>query len=428
MGSVRNGRRQVNGKAMLAEAMAAGQAALVEAVSQRLHELLLAAVTQLLGRESHVRRARVALGLEQSGQCHRCKSHQSRRFSRNGYRPRALLTPLGWISFCLARVRCECGGSVQIELSGFLRPYQRISDEVDEQIRRWYHLGMSLRNIEEALADSWMTPLSLRTLMVRIHQMAEEVTLAPPSEAPPIVQLDAIWVTLVLPTGGTYRDRKGRKRPRVGRFRYPILVAMGVWPETDCSRVLDWMFATGEDEVQWTAFLSRLHEQGIHPERGLQLVIHDGGGGLCAALRTVHFAVPTQRCLFHKLRNIANAIQLPTGLSRRQRRRRRKAILKPFREVWQAKRYSTALRRYLQVVRRFRDSQPAAVATLRRDFRHTVAFYSLSDTYETRFLRTTSRLERLNRTLRTQFRKANAYHSLTGATAAVTQQVALFNA
>ena len=35
MSSVRNERRQVNGKAMLAEAMAAGQAALVAAVSQR---------------------------------------------------------------------------------------------------------------------------------------------------------------------------------------------------------------------------------------------------------------------------------------------------------------------------------------------------------------------------------------------------------
>ena len=428
MGSVRNRKRQVNGKKLLAEAMAAGQAALAEAVSQRLNELLVAAVTLLLGREFHVRRQQVALGEEQSGCCHHCKSHQSKRFSRNGYRPRELLTPLGWIPFFLPRVRCECGGSVSIELEGFVRPYQRISDDVDEQIRRWYRLGMSLRNIEQALTHSWMTPLSLRTLMMRIHQMADEVKLAPPSQVPPIVQLDAIWVTLVLPTEGKYRDRKGRQRPRVGRFRYPILVALGVWPDAECSRVLDWMFATSEDEAQWTAFLSRLYEQGIHHEQGLQLLIHDGGGGLCAALRTVHFAVPTQRCLFHKLRNIANAIQLPAGLSRRQRSRQRKAILKPFREIWQAKRYATALQRYLQVVRQFRESQPDAVATLRRDFRHTVAFYSLIDSYDSRFLRTTSRLERLNRTLRTQFRKANAYHSLRGAKAAVAQQVALFNA
>lgn len=91
----------------LSEAMAVRQAALVEAVSQRLNELLAAAVTVLLGREYHERREQVSLGVEQSGRCHRCKSHQSQRFSRNGYRSRELLTPLGWIHFFLPRVRCE---------------------------------------------------------------------------------------------------------------------------------------------------------------------------------------------------------------------------------------------------------------------------------------------------------------------------------
>ncbi len=163
-----------------------------------------------------------------------------------------------------------------------------------------------------------------------------------------------------------------------------------------------------------------------------QEFISDGkctqSSGLCAALNLVYFGAPTQRCLFHKLRNIAQAIALPKGLTRTQRSRQRKAILKPFREIWQAKRYTTALQRYLQVVRHFRKSQPDAVAALRRDFRHTVAFYSLSATYETHFLRTTSHLERFNRTLRTQFNKATAYHSTQGLLAVISQQITLFNA
>jgi transposase-like protein len=427
MSSVRNERRQVNGKVMLAEAMAAGQAALVAAVSQRLNELLIVAVTTLLGRDFHVRRQRVSPGIEQTGRCHRCQSHQSQHFSRNGYRERELLTLLGWIPFSLPRVYCECGGSVKLELDGLVRPYQRISDEVDEQIQRWYRLGMSLRHLEEALEQSWMSPLSLRTLMSRIHLMAEQATLPWPSQTPPIIQVDAIWVTMVLPTGGTRQDRKGRQRPRVGRFCRPIFVALGIWPDAERTVVLDWQLGASESELEWTAFLSRLEEQGIRGTEGLQLVIHDGGGGLCAALRIVHFAVPTQRCLFHKLRNIAQAIHLPEGLTRRQRSRQRKAILKQFREIWLAKRYATALRRYLKVVRLLRDSQPDAVATLRRDFRLTVAFYQLPNTYDRRFLRTTSHLERFNRTLRTQFRKANAFHSEQGLRAVVAQQVAFFN-
>lgn len=428
MSSVRKGRRQVNGSRMLSEAMEAGQAALVAAVSQRLNELLVVAVTTLLGRDFHVRRHRISTQVEQTGACHRCKSHQSHRFSRNGYRERQLLTVLGWISFSLPRISCECGGSVRIELDGLVRPYQRVSDEVDEQIQRWYRLGMSLRQLEEALVHSWMGPLSLRTLMMRLHSMVEQMTLPWPSQTPPIVQIDAIWVTLVLPTGGSYQDRKGRQRPRVGRFSRPIFVAMGIWPETERSVILDWMLGTRENEWQWTVFLSRLEEQGIRGEEGLQLVVHDGGSGLCAALRTVHFSAPTQRCLFHKLRNIARALQLPEGLTRRQRSRRRKALLKHFRDIWLPKRYATALRRYLKVVRLLRHSQPSAVATLRRDFRHTVAFYQLVNSYDPRFLRTTSKLERFNRSLRTQFRKANAFHSVQGVCAVVAQQSFLFNA
>jgi transposase-like protein len=428
MSSVRNERRQVNGSALLAEAMAEGQAALVSAVSQRLNELLIVAVTTLLGRDFHVRRQQVSLGVEQSGRCHRCKSHQSRHFSRNGYRERQLLTVLGWIPFSLPRVYCECGGSVQIELDGLVRPYQRISDGVDAQIQRWYRLGMSLRHIEEALEQSWMSPLSLRTLMRRIHLMTEQAALPWPSQTPSILQVDAIWVTLVLPTGGAYLDRKGRRRPRAGRFCRPIFVALGVWPDAQRSGVLDWRLGASESEQEWTAFLSHLEAQGMRGAQGLQLLIHDGGSGLCAALRTVHFAVPTQRCLFHKLRNIAHAIHVPEGLTRHQRSRQRKAILQSFREIWLAKRYATALRRYLKVVRHFRDTQPDAVATLRRDFRHTVAFYQVPNPYDPRFLRTTSQLERFNRTLRTQFRKANAFHSEQGIHAVIAQQTAQFNA
>jgi transposase-like protein len=167
-----------------------------------------------------------------------------------------------------------------------------------------------------------------------------------------------------------------------------------------------------------------LEAQGIRGENGLQLVIHDGGSGLCAALQSVHFDAAEQRCLFHKLRNIAKAIQLPEELSADERRRQRKAILKDFQAIWQAKEYATVLRRYLSVVRQYRQAQPAAVATLRRDFRATLTYFHIQQqhpTWQRQFLRTTSRLERVNRPLRKRLRAANAYHSDTGVLAMVAQ-------
>jgi transposase-like protein len=344
---------------------------------------------------------------------------------RNGYRERSLLTPLGWIGFELPRIRCVCGGSVQWSLDGLIRPYQRISDETDAQIQRWYRLGQSLRQLQGELSHTYIGPLSLQTLLTRIHQLAPTLQV---SEVPPLLQIDAIWVTQLLPTGRTFQDQRGRQRAVKRRVKRPIFIALGVWPETDQALVLDWMLGASENGEEWGRFLSRLEAAGVRGDQGLKLIIHDGGSGLCSALQIVHFDAAHQRCLFHKIRNIANAIHLPTGLSRRQRTRQRKAILKHFRAIWQAKRLRTALRRYLRVVRRFRTSQPDAVATLRRDFRHTIAFYRFRSLYDARHLRTTSRLERLNRSLRTRLRPACALHSDQGLVAMISHQIHAFNA
>ena len=90
---------------------------------------------------------------------------------------------------------------------------------------------------------------------------------------------------------------------------------------------------------------------------------------------------------------------MPDRFSAKQEWRRRKAIFKAFRAIWQARRYDTVPRRYLKVVRTYRHSQPEAVATLRRDLRSTITYYRLKQplwVWDRKHLRTTSRLECLN--------------------------------
>jgi transposase-like protein len=311
-----------------------------------------------------------------------------------------------------------------------LRSHQRIGADVDAQIQRWGGMAVSLRQMRTELAHMVIGPLALRTLNERLHQLA---TLDPNREAedvPAVLQVDAIWVTLLRPNGEARRDRKGRKRLVKGRFKVPILIAMGLWPENDRCEILLWRLGESESAEEWVKFLEILEAQGIRGQNGLKLIIHDGGKGLCSALQTVWFDAQQQRCLFHKLRNIYKAIRLPEHLSDKQGRRHRKKILGDFREIWQARRYETMLRRYLKVVRTYRHSQPAAVATLRRDFRLTITYYALEKefpTWERRHLRTISRLERFNRRLRRRARAANAYHSKTGVTAMVAQEVRNFH-
>ena len=82
------------------------------------------------------------------------------------------------------------------------------------------------------------------------------------------------------------------------------------------------------------------------------------------------------------------------------------------------------MRRALKIVQQYRKTQPEAVATLRRDFRATVAYFLIQEdhpTWRRSYLRTTSRLERFNRRLRRRIRSATAYHSDTGVLAMIAQ-------
>jgi hypothetical protein len=368
MTSVMPDRRQVNVADLFASALAEAHQVLLGVLGARMTNLLNKAVDELLGRERYERRGRVADDIE-GGECLYCHTRQSEHFTRHGGRKRSVTIYWGDLQVRWPRAMCQCGHCVKLNLQGWLEPYQRLGEDVDALIQRWGAMSLSLRQIARELSHSHIGPLGLRTLNERRHQLRALTPDLGAVDTPPILQLDGIYITQLRPNGEMRKDRQGRKRAVKGRFKRCVLIALGVWPETGRQEVLAWTLTEGEDLMAWLTFLSRLEEQGIAAQNGLRLIIHDGGSGLCAALRILELGVADQRCLFHKLRNISKAIQLPDNLDAEERRRQRKTIMNDFKAIWQAKRYPTVLRRYLQVYHKYRDSQPAAVATLRRDFR-----------------------------------------------------------
>jgi transposase-like protein len=395
-------------------------------IGQGISERLSAAAEYVLGRAPYVRRGHVSYSIEQTRACPKCRGVQSQRFSRNGSRLRHLLTRWGEVPLRWPRFVCECGGSITLDLDDWLASYQRIGSDVDAQIARWGALSISLREMQGELAHSYIGVLGQRTLLQRLHQLESLTPQADERPTPAVLQLDAIWFTQLCATGQWRTDRKGRRRPVKSRRKRCILIALGVWPESGRQEVLAWHLADSEDTASWLTFLSQLEEQGLRGENGLELIIHDGGSGLCAALTTIHFDALEQRCLFHKLRNIWQAIHVAEDLPLAERKRQRRTIYRDFVAIFQAKHRSTVLRRALKVVQQYRKTQPEAVITLRRDFRATVAYFLLQEqhpTWRRTSLRTTSRLERFNRHLRRRIRSANAYHSDTGVLAMIAQEV-----
>jgi transposase-like protein len=129
-------------------------------------------------------------------------------------------------------------------------------------------------------------------------------------------------------------------------------------------------------------------ERGVRPEQGLQMVVRDGSGGLGEALALVYGStVLEQRCLFHKLRNVADKAR--SELKGEEKREARKQLLEQASAVYQAESAVQARERLSQWAQRWRERAPQAVATLERDFEQTLVYYSLpSVTRE--WIRTTS--------------------------------------
>lgn len=104
-------------------------------------------------------------------------------------------------------------------------------------------------------------------------------------DVPLVLEVDAIWVTLLRVNGEVGRDRKGRKRLLRGRFKVPITIAMGVWPDSGRREILCHI-VVDEGAEEWVTFLEILNEQGIRCDNGLKLIIHVSGKGSVPPLRS----------------------------------------------------------------------------------------------------------------------------------------------
>jgi hypothetical protein len=300
-----------------------------------------------------------------------------------------------------------------------------------------YANGQSYQQIKLRLEQQLKTSVGLRTLNRQVLEQGQADRYCKSwkeGEAPPVVRVDGIWLTIMSKTEEVRRDRCGRQRPVKLAKRIPILVAQGVWPESGKTEIIAWMLAKGEDEMSWQTFLEMLYDNGLTPENGLKLLVSDGGTGFLAAYQRVYWMVPRQRCIFHKLKNLAQDLTFEHGIRREERKRITREFLVAASQIWKAPDKTEAQWRYEQFCSQWEQRQPKAVQTLQRDFEATLTFYDVMEqaqqegkTWSPHLLRTTSPLERIFREFRRRFRQAVLFHSPAGAQAAVAQLVSRFS-
>jgi transposase-like protein len=405
------------------------QQGIADLVKRVFEAALEAEVTALLGRGKYARRAKAPAEAAEV-RCTGCGQAWRQRLWRAGSYGRTLLTLWAVISLRMPRVACRCGRTVRWT-AATVAPYARCWGDLEERARELAGLCLSLRDARTVLAWGNGQPLACSTLQRYVHQagaLAEAVRQGPLARVPAVVLRDGLWVTLLTPTGERYTDRAGRDRPRLRRKKVPLLVAYGIDPATGARWVLDWERAEQEDEASWRRLLERLQTRGLRVDAGLELFVSDGSPGLEAALGWVNFGpgVLHQRCVFHVLKNVRDAVKGEAGMTRQEKRARRQEVLQATVPIWQATDRTTAQRRWRAFREAWAEREPEAVKTLARVFEATLVYLTAlqrgrerGEVWEPRYRRTTSALERVNRALRQKARQMGSFQAEEGLAAAV---------
>jgi Transposase, Mutator family len=253
-----------------------------------------------------------------------------------------------------------------------LAALHRYTTLLDHQVMG-YCLGHRLRDLQEAMALTLGEILSLAAC----HRMVSSV--AKPMEAfkkrplatpPPLVLVDGLWVKIAYPTGEISAETRGQRRSVKRKQKRVGLSALGVWPDGHWE-IVHWQIATGETAATWQAFFGELYLQGI-PETTTTLVVSDGSQGLESAWDDQLYGVAHQRCIFHKIKQLADhlvfgelagqAVEGDAQATRTAKRRRKKAILVDASKVYEGA-SEAAIREQADVFREtWHGREPQAVA------------------------------------------------------------------
>jgi len=222
---------------------------------------------------------------------------------RNGYEPRWLDTGFGRLALRRPRVR-ETDGPFRTVV---METYQRRSGEVDRSIRRWVAGGLSTRAAAREVTRTFGGALSAGGVSRVVAALDEEIQafhrrpLGPGRYRYLFLDGKHLWTCF-------QRRRRGRGKKR----KAVILLAWGIRHD-GVEELVDFQVAPAEEEATWTALLTTLEARGVKPasttwDEGLEMIITDGDGGLEAARLMVYDGVPHQRCVFHRLKNLAEHV------------------------------------------------------------------------------------------------------------------------
>lgn len=273
---------------------------------------------------------------------------------RNGHLPtREILTTVGPVEVQVPKVRDRSGSGVKFN-SALVPPYVRRSARVAAALPWLYLKGISSGDLGEALE-------------VLVGEDAKGLSAAALS------RLKAAWAEEY--QGWTQRDLTGQQYAywwvdgidttlrESDDPKLCLLVIIGVRPDG----TKEWVAISDglrESTESWLDVLRDLKARGL--QAGPRLAVGDGALGFWGALDQVYPETAHQRCWFHKMGNVLNA--LPKSLQGKA-----KADLQA---IWMAPTRQQATHAFKRFINRYRAKYPKATEKLEKDRETLLAFFA----------------------------------------------------
>jgi putative transposase len=287
--------------------------------------------------------------------------------SRNGHRPKTVLTEVGPVEIEVPRDR---EGSFEPKIVA--KRQKRLSG-VDEMVISLSAKGLTTGEISAHLGEVYGAQVSRQTISTITDKVVEGMTEwqnRPLDPVYPVIFIDAIHVKI--------RDGKVSNRP--------IYVALAVTCEGHRDILGLWAGDGGEGAKHWLHVLTELKNRGVED---VCMVVCDGLKGLPDAIAQVWPAAVTQTCVIHLLRNSF----------RYAGRQHYDAIAKALRPVYTAPTEAAAMERFLEFCETWGDRYPAIVRLWENAWAEFVPFLNF-DTEIRKVVCSTNAIESVNARIR----------------------------
>lgn len=290
-------------------------------------------------------------------------SERKRKGYRNGYYDRQVKTSEGMLELRQPRVRDteeEFRSRIIMRLDSLEENLKYLSKEM-------YIRGLSTRDIEETFTDESGEMLLSRSSVSRIN--SEMIKEYEEFTGRDLSGLDVVYLFV----DGVYEA--------VRRFtgNRALLCAWGICSD-GTKRMIHIAAVESESQASWEMFFEDMLERGL---RQPLLVVSDGGKGAQAAIVRSFPKADRQRCISHKLRNIAS--KLP--------RDRQAEVLARVKGVYYAPDYEAAKVLASEFIDKHIDSYPSAVKCFSEDMEACIVNLRYPISHR-KYIRTTNLIER----------------------------------